>query len=236
MNLDCWYCIGGTNADDFVGCAKGQNMQWCDANCPIYKNMKANFEKSNLPEKYWSTFGLNKTKADSQAIEKILEIKNNLADFVASGKNILLQSSKCGNGKTSWGIRLLQKQIELNYKGSSYNWPPAFFVYTPDLLLEARKSITNKNGYFDSLQLVIENSPLVMFDDIGCIPLKDYDLLILSTLIEKRILKGLSCIFTTNLQGEALKDLLGDRLYDRISKLSEVITLKSDSLRGRDGK
>ena len=231
MNNNCWYCL-----EETTECAKGQNVEWCDTNCPIYKNVKANFEKSNLPEKYWWPFTLKKTKADAEAIDKILGIKNNLAEFVEDGKNILLQSSKCGNGKTSWGIRLLQKQIELNYKGSLGSWPPAFFVYTPSLLLDARKSISSKNNNFDGLQLIIENSPLVMFDDIGCIPLKDYDLLILSTLIEGRLLRGLSSIFTTNLQDEALKEVLGDRLYDRISRLSQVITLRADSLRSNNDK
>ena len=231
MNNNCWYCLEETNE-----CAKGQNVEWCDINCPIYKNVKANFGKSNLPEKYWWPFTLKKTKVDAEAIDSILQIKSNLSEFVDSGKNILLQSSKCGNGKTSWGIRLLQKQIELNYKGSLSAWPPAFFVYTPSLLLEARKSISSKNTNFDTLQLIIENSPLVMFDDIGCIALKDYDLLILSTLIESRLLKGLSSIFTTNLQDESLKEVLGDRLYDRILRLSQVITLKAESLRGSDDK
>ena len=39
MNLDCWYCISETNAEDDVDCAKGQNIQWCDINCPIYKHL-----------------------------------------------------------------------------------------------------------------------------------------------------------------------------------------------------
>ena len=234
MNPDCWYCSGGTTEEDIIQCGKGQNIEWCDENCPIYKNVKANFENSNLPEKYWWPFTLKKTKSDAVEIEKILNIKDNLGMFVEQGNNLLLQSSKCGNGKTSWGIRLLQKQIELNYKGSSWGYPPAFFVYTPSLLLDARKSISNKNSNFDVLQATIENSPLVMFDDIGCIALKDYDLLILSTLIEGRLLRGLSSIFTTNLQDEALKEVLGDRLYDRISRLSYVITLKADSLRGKN--
>lgn len=227
MNTDCWYYYNEDNKDI---CCKGQDIQWCDENCPIYKNMKANFEKSNLPELYWAPFKLNSTPKDKKEIVKLVEIRKNLANFVAEGKNLLLQSSKCGNGKTSWGIKLLQKQIELNYKGC--NWPPAFFIYTPQLLLEARKSITAKNSNFETLQSVLQHCPLAMFDDIGCIALKDYDLLILSTIIETRILNGLSSIFTTNLEGEALKAVLGERLYDRISRLSEVITFKSDSMRG----
>ena len=181
MNNKCWYLL------DNEECAKGQNTEWCEVNCPIYKNTKANFEKSNLPERYWRKFTIKKTVTDAKAVDTVIQIKNNLEQFIDEGNNLLLQSSKCGNGKTSLGIKLLQKQIELNYMGSLYTWPPAFFIYVPDLLLEARKSISNRANNFDILQGSIENSALVMFDDIGCIPLKDYDLLILSTLIEKRI-------------------------------------------------
>lgn len=229
MNTNCWYCIDETNE-----CKKEQNIEWCDDNCPIYKNMKANFSNSNLPEIYWWPFSLKSTTVDKQAVEKLVQIRNNLSEFVNEGNNLLLQSSKCGNGKTCWGIKLLQKQIELNYKGSVWSYPPAFFVYTPNLLVEARKSISNKDSYFSYYEHNILNSPLVMFDDIGCIPLKDYDLLILSNLIEQRILKGLSSIYTTNLQDEALKEVLGERLYDRINRLSHIITFKSDSLRGNN--
>ncbi len=232
MNTDCWYYYIGPTEDEPETCIKGLNIDWCDENCPIYKNMKAHFQNSNLPENYWNPFKLNNVPKDSASIKDIIQIRNNLSEFISQGKNLLLQSSKCGNGKTSWGIKLLQKQIELNSKGSFY--PPSYFVYVPELLLEARKAISNKNTNWESIQQIVQNSPLVMFDDIGCIPLKDYDLLILSTLIEARILKGLSSIFTTNLEGEALKANLGDRIFDRIVRLSKVITFKSDSLRGRD--
>lgn len=229
MNTDCWFCV-----EEIGDCIKGQDVNWCDEHCPSYKNTKINFEKSNLPEKYWWPFPIKRTKIDSQEIDKILEIKNNLEKFVQDGKNVLLQSSKCGNGKTSLGIKLLQKQIELNHRRCAISYPPAFFIYTPSLLLEARKSISSKDTNFEYIRHVLKHCPLVMFDDIGCIPLKDYDLLILSTVIEERLLKGLSNIFTTNLQGEALKELLGERLYDRISRLSCVVTLRADSLRGNN--
>lgn len=234
MNTDCWYYYIGATEDEPETCIKGLNIDWCDEHCPIYKNMKAHFENSNLPEKFWNPFSLKSVPKDKAEIGKIIDIRNNLEDFVSSGKNLLLQSEKCGNGKTSWGIKLLQKQIELNSKGSSSTIPPAYFVYVPDLLLQARQSISNKNSNWDKIQYITQNCPLVHFDDIACLPLKDYDLLILSTIIESRILKGLSSIFTTNLQGDTLKANLGERLYDRIVRLSTVVTLKSDSLRGRD--
>ena len=160
-----------------------------------------------------------------------MEIRNNLSSFVENGNNILIQSSKCGNGKTSWGIKLLQKQIELN---SNQSVTPAHFVYVPSLLLEARKSINNKSNYFDLLVSILETCPLVMFDDIASIPLKDYDLLILSSIIEKRLTRKLSSIFTTNCENDVLKLNLGDRLFDRINRLSTIITFKGGSMRGKD--
>jgi DNA replication protein DnaC len=195
--------------------------------------MKASFENSNLPSKYWYPFALKNVPKDSQANTQLEDIRKNLTNFVQKGKSLLMQSENCGNGKTSWGIKLLQKQIELNCNNCVDGYPQSYFVYTPELLLEARQSISHKTNSFIEKQNIINNCPLVMFDDIACIPLKDYDLLILSTLIEARILRGLSNIYTTNLKEESLRSCLGERLYDRIIGLSEVVTFNSKSLRGR---
>lgn len=222
MNTDCWYCI----EDE---CSKGYQVEWCDEHCPIFKNMKAAFTNSNLEQQYWYPFTLKQVSIDKKAVEEVRNVRDNLVNFVAEGKNVLLQSSKCGNGKTSWGIKLLQKQIELNCKHST---SPAYFVYVPSLLLEARKAINSKSSNFDSICTILEDCPLVMFDEIAGIPLKDYDLLILSTIIEKRINRQLSCIFTTNCENDVLKINLGDRLFDRINRLSKVITFKGNSMRG----
>lgn len=227
-NIDCWYYD-----DSQVGCLKAQGSAWCDENCPIYKTVLSHFKKSNLPEKYWYPFTLHNVEVDKLEIKKLVSIRDNLSEFVNAGKNLLLQSDKCGNGKTSWGIKLLQRQIDIHHKGSSWSFPPAFFIYTPSLLLMGRDSISNKNSNFQMFKMYLENSDLVLFDDIGCINLKDYDLLVLSTIIEARILNGLSSIFTTNLKENSLKEVLGERLYDRIFRLSEVITFKAGSMRGK---
>lgn len=229
MNIDCWYCYMTETKDGENKCLKGNNIEWCDIHCPIYKNMKAAFTNSNLEEKFWYPFNLKQVSIDKDAVQQVMSIRNNLREFVAGGRNVLLQSAKCGNGKTSWGIKLLQKQIELNSKQSLV---PAYFVYVPSLLLEARKSINNRNNTFEFLQNMLQTCPLVLFDEIGGIPLKDYDLLILSTIIETRINRQLSSIFTTNCENDVLKINLGDRLFDRINRLSTVITFKGNSMRG----
>lgn len=224
MNIECWYY----QQDE---CNKGYQLDWCDVHCPIFKNMKAAFSNSNLDEKFWYPFTLKQVSIDKNAVQQVISIRENLSEFVAEGKNVLLQSSKCGNGKTSWGIKLLQKQIELNCKQSL---TPAYFVYVPSLLLEARQSINNKSNRFEFIQNMLQTCPLVLFDEIAGIPLKDYDLLILSTIIEKRINRQLSCIFTTNCEDDVLKINLGDRLFDRINRLSTVITFKGNSMRGKN--
>lgn len=232
MNPDCWYCEIAVRDEEENKCLKGKSLDWCDEHCPIYKNMKNCFIKSGLEERYWNPFNLKKVEKDKQVVQQIKDIRENLSDFVAQGRSVLLQSVNCGNGKTSWGIKLLQKQIELNVLNSAYGTAPAFFIFVPSLLVEARKSISGNSRQFDKIEYMIENCPLVMFDEIGGIPLKDYDLLILTHLIEKRIQKGLSNIYTTNCQDEVLKVNLGDRLFDRVNRLSTVLTFKGSSMRG----
>ncbi len=229
MNEECWYYIEPNQEMPTGGCELCKAEEWCDEYCPIYKNMKAAFTNSNLEEKFWYPFNLRQVSIDKNAVYQVMSIRDNLSQFVAEGRNVLLQSSKCGNGKTSWGIKLLQKQIELNCKKSTM---PAYFVYVPSLLLEARQSINNKDSKFENIQAILQTCPLVLFDEIAGISLKDYDLLILSTIIEKRINKQLSCIFTTNCENDVLKINLGDRLFDRINRLSTVITFKGNSMRG----
>lgn len=229
MNTDCWYCDMAETKDRENKCLKGNNIEWCDIHCPIYKNMKAAFNNSNLEEKFWYPFNLKQVNIDRNAVQQVISIRDNLSQFVHQGKNVLLQSSKCGNGKTSWGIKLLQKQIELNCKQSLM---PAYFVYVPSLLLEARQSINNKNSKFEHILTILQTCPLVLFDEIAGIPLKDYDLLILSTIIEKRINTQLSNIFTTNCEDNVLKINLGERLFDRVNRLSKVITFRGNSMRG----
>lgn len=229
MNEECWYYIEPNEEYPTGGCYKCKGKEWCDEHCPIYKNMKSAFAKSGLEPQFWYPFTLKQVSIDKQAVNKLAEIRKNLTSFVNEGKNVLIQSSKCGNGKTSWGIKLLQKQIELNFNQS---FVPAYFVYIPSLLFEGRKSINGKGNIFDSMLSTIESCPLVMFDDIASIPLKDYDLLILSSVIEKRITRKLSSIFTTNCENDVLKVNLGDRLFDRINRLSTVVTFKGNSMRG----
>jgi len=231
MNESCWYYIEPNEEYEQGGCIKNKTDVWCDENCPIFKTMKCCFMNSGLESKFWYPFKLNTVDKDKQVIQEVISIRDNLTEFVNSGKSLLLQSANCGNGKTSWGVKLLQKQIERN---SSQLYQPAFFVFVPTLLVEARKSISGRNTNMEIIENMVENCPLVMFDEIGGIPLKDYDLLILTHLIEKRVNKNLSSIYTTNCQDDALKVNLGDRLYDRVSKLSKVLTFKGKSMRGNN--
>lgn len=230
MNEICWYFVSYEDSDKYK-CMKNKPKQWCDENCPLFKSLDSAFRKSRLSEKYWSPFKLNKPPQDVQAIEILDKIRNDITTFVDTGSNLLIQSKMCGNGKTSWGIKLLQKQIEHRHLQSSSTVPPAYYIYLPDLLLKARDNITNSKSGWENMKYCLLNSPLVMFDDLGCITLKDYDLLVLSSIIENRINSGLSSIFTSNLIGDSLKQNIGDRLYDRVTKLSTVIEFRANSMR-----
>ena len=190
MNENCWYYIEPNDDLQMGGCCKNKSEEWCDEYCPIYKSMKSCFEKSGLEPTFWYPFNLKMVEKDKNVVSQIIQIRDSLNDFVKEGKNLLLQSAKCGNGKTSWGIKLLQKQIEINSLKCAYGISPAFFVFVPSLLLEARRNISSNSSEFNWMEHMIENCPLVMFDEIGGTPLKDYDLLLLTHFIEKRISKN----------------------------------------------
>ena len=223
---NCWYKTE-------EGCIKNPDTI-CSESCPIFRNMLRSFQNSRLEQKFWFPFALKSIDVDKKETQKLVDIRQNIEQFVVQGKNLLIQSSNCGNGKTCWGIKLLQRQIEKGWK-NNINIPPALFVYIPDLLLRAKNNICKPSEEYNTLLFLLNEVPLVLFDDIGCIAMKDYDMLLLSTVIEGRISKGLSSIYTTNLQDDALRSNLGERLYDRIYRLSEVVTFKSKSLRSYNG-
>ena len=78
---------------------------------------------------------------------------------------------------------------------------------------------------------LIEYAHLIIWDDIGCSELKQYDYTILLGLLSARSLAERSNIFTGNLSPAQAATLLGGKLYDRICVPSVQIELKGLSQR-----
>lgn len=201
-------------------------------------------ENSYLPKYQWVEDCL-KPLDDADAFKRLSEIRNNLNDFIvgnlndAGYNNLLLCSKNLGNGKTAWAVKLMLTYVELQ-KGKLNNiedskvtvdrYDYCAFCQSVPFLIET-KQFNNKNNYEMYNRLCKTN--LAIIDDLGAVPMSQYDYTIIYAVFEKRLFAGLPTIITTNFADrKSAEKELGPRLVDRIWNNSEVIEFKNKGFRG----
>lgn len=201
-------------------------------------------ENSYLPKYQWVEDYL-KPLDDAAAFKRLSEIRNNLSDFIvgnlndAGYNNLLLCSKNLGNGKTAWAVKLMLSYVELQ-KGKLNNiedskvtidrYDYCAFCQSVPFLIET-KQFNNKNNYEMYNRLCKTN--LAIIDDLGAVPMSQYDYTIVYAIFEKRLFAGLPTIITTNFADrKSAEKELGPRLVDRIWNNSEVIEFKNKGFRG----
>lgn len=201
-------------------------------------------ENSYLPKYQWIEDCL-KPLDDAAAFKRLSEIRNNLNDFIvgnlndAGYNNLLLCSKNLGNGKTAWAVKLMLTYVEMQ-KGKLNNidenkvtidrYDYCTFCQSVPFLIET-KQFNNKNNYEMYNRLCKTN--LAIIDDLGAVPMSQYDYTIIYAIFEKRLFAGLPTIITTNFADrKSAEKELGPRLVDRIWNNSEVIEFKNKGFRG----
>ena len=215
-NSDCWY------------------LEVCEDDCHLcntYLEMKWQMTNSGLPTKLqrpielWITDGIN--ACDKKAFTRLAEIKKTIVDFVNDGKNLFI-CGRSGNGKTSWAVKLLQSYLHHKAQGNYENLQ-GMFISLGDLLIKL-KDFNNpvSKEYKDR----IEKVPLIVWDDICLTGISQFDYTQIYTMINNRMLAGLSNVFTTNISNvKKLEEIFGERLVSRIYNSSEIIELKGADMR-----
>ena len=193
------------------------------------------YKLAQVPESKWPhmTLMADPNGTDLDEFGRLVEIERNISSFVSEGKSLYLHSAYCGNGKTSWALRLLKSYI-------NDIWPKAplecvaMFVNVPKFLLDLKDEIGRgeRDEKLDEIRLGIDNADLVVWDDVGTKPGSEYELNQLLSRIDKRAYAHKSNIFTTNLNPGQLEALLGPRLKSRICSASEDIELHGADKRG----
>lgn len=180
-------------------------------------------EHSGLPKAKQKPINLEPTtKHDIKQFDKLYQLKDNIYDFVANGNNLYITSEITGNGKTSWAIKLLHKYFEKVWEGNCLK-VRGMFVHVPTFLLDVKNFKSPLNPEYIKY---LKTCDLIVWDDIACEMLSNYDITQLTALIDGRILAEKSNIYTGNIVNEDdMKDILGDRLASRIYKASTVIEL-----------
>ena len=169
-------------------------------------------------------------ETDLQEFRQLAAIEKHIEAFVTEGNNLYLHSYGCGNGKTSWAIRMIISYFERIWHKSNLECQ-ALFISVPRYLLALKENISKPNAYAEFITDNVKKADLVVWDDIAAKVGSEFELNHLLNLINYRIDCGKSNIFTSNLGPKELKAALGERLASRICNKSLDIELRGSDKR-----
>ena len=168
---------------------------------------------------------------DRNEFTQLKQAENDIEAIIANGENFFIHSSTTGNGKTAWAIRLMQRHFyniwyktELKCRG--------LFINVPRFLLALKSDITTPDPYIAAIKANILDADIVVWDEIGTKSPSTFEHEYLLNYINARIDAGKSNIYTSNLGDQALKEVLGDRLYSRVVNNSHDIEFFGSDKRG----
>lgn len=207
-------------------CKKGQFN-----NCPSFciKNAKltALYEHSLLTENQRQHQELrpDANGVDVAVFRMLKEMENNVEDIIREGRHIYIHSHICGNGKTSWAIRLLQRHFDNIWHLSNLTDSRGLFIHVPRFLIALKESLSKPSAYIDLIKEQIEKADIVVWDEIGTKAATPFEAEQLLSMINERLDCGKSNIYTSNLDGDELRERVGERLYSRICSGSVDVLL-----------
>lgn len=177
-------------------------------------------------QKQHITLRVDEDGTDLEQFKQLAEIEKNIVKFIEEGKNLYLHSGTCGCGKTSWSLRMIEAYFNKIWARSDGSCR-ALFISVPRFLLALKDSISNRSSYIDYIKENILEADLVVFDDLAAKMTAgtDYEITHLLNIIDNRIAKGKSNIYTSNLNRQQLYTALGERLTSRVANMSIDIEL-----------
>lgn len=175
-------------------------------------------------QKQHVTLRVDNDGTDLEQFKQLAGIEQNICKFIEEGKNLYLHSSTCGNGKSSWSLRLVEAYFNKIWARSEAKCR-VLFISVPRFLLALKDNITTKNAYVEYIKDNVLEADLVIWDDIAAKMGSEFELTHLLNIIDNRIAFGKSNIYTSNLNKQQLYAALGERLTSRIANMSIDIEL-----------
>ena len=156
--------------------------------------------------------------------QKLAAIEQDIVKFISEGKNLYLHSANCGNGKSSWSIRLVEAYFDKIWARTDGKCR-VLFISVPRFLLALKDNITTRSSYVEYIKDNVLEADLVIWDDIAAKMGSEFELTHLLNIIDNRLALGKSNIYTSNLNRQQLYTALGERLTSRIANMSTDIEL-----------
>lgn len=222
---ECWF---KTNCELY-------NTDECNCGCPVYCQYYYLVNLANIPKRLqYPENQVLYAKDDIEKYKYLSEIKDNMVNWVSDGNNLFLYSSHCGNGKTTWAIKLMSKYFSSIVYGNGTRCR-GLFINVDDFLLQKKKQIKKPDSRFSEMEDLITEVDLVIWDDIGCTKLKDFDHTVLFPLINSRVINGKSNIFTSNVIDNMFVENVGVRLGSRVLETSTIVEFTNEPQRSPKG-
>lgn len=219
----------------FKGICTNYNTDICNCGCPLYCQYYYLINLANVPVQlqYPQNQKLN-AGIDIEKYKYLADLKDNILQFVDEGQNLFLYSKYYGNGKTTWSIKLLSSYFSKIWSGNGTKCK-GLFINVDDFLMKKKSAISQKNYRLLQIEELIPNVDIVIWDDIGCTKLSDYDHSILFPLINSRISSHKCNIFTSNVIDDEFVNNVGGRLASRILETSTIVEFNNPPQRTPKG-
>lgn len=209
------------------------NCKDCDTFCVRLFKLDKLYELALVPlhQRKHIKFVLDSNGTDRDEYIKLKNISEDIENFVKNGKNLYIHSTSCGNGKTSWALRMIQSYLNAIWYKTTIKCR-ALFIHVPTFLLSLKDNISVKNNYIEHIKQNVMECDLIVWDELGTKTTTQFEMENLLSIINTRLTNNKSNIYTSNLSGEELQEKIGDRLYSRIINLSEEVELFGCDKRG----
>lgn len=197
----------------------------CYKMCIDFNGIDLMMHNANIPHKYVQPIVLYPScKEDVESFEILSEIKKNIAAMVKEGFNLYIKSNQRQNGKTSWGIKILQNYIH-HLIGKPGSKDRALYLDLNEYLRELKLSFDSKDKEFKETEKVMRECDLLVLDGIDEVRLSEYERNYLKMIIKSRLANNLSNIFIGRNTAGDLINAIGNDLKYYVEDNSTVISI-----------
>ena len=200
---------------------KGYGTEKCTERCDFWWKLNSLYEQSNLPMRYRYNIPLRPEQIDRANFMELKDFTDNIVDNVEQGNSIYIYSETTGNGKTTWGSKMINQYIRKVVTHSRLE-NEVVYLNVSLYLDQLKKQFSEFNPEVAELQEKAMKCKLLVLDDIGAERPSEYVCERLYDLINYRYTNMLTTVYTSNLNPYELGDRLGGRIESRVRSAKQV--------------
>ena len=181
----------------------------CSDMCTRFYEIDNLFYKANIPKRYLQPYKLYPDPRDVSSYEELSIYKDDIFNYVQEGFNLYIHSYQKLNGKTSWGIKILQNYIHTVRQDNGFK-TRGLYVDVGDYLAQLKASFDSYDTEdIENFKRDIDTADLVVWDNIDEFKLTEWEKATLKQHIKRRLSNNLSNIYIGTNKGDKLDNFIG---------------------------